>query len=124
MFAAWAVPASKTTLCRLDEVNLRLAQRNQGKQCMAKWRSSDNFRIIWVFPTCAPTCSEGNHILSFFEETSLRSASRTVLLALIFVFCLCSLPTVARAAAQAGQIIETIDVQGNRRIPTETVKSR
>src|SRR5258708_7619544 len=86
---------------------------------MSKWRSSDNSRIIWVFPTCAPTCSEGNHILSFFAETSLRSASRIGPLVLLFVSFLCSV-----ALAQTGQIIETIDVQGNRRIPTETVKSR
>ncbi|HEY7405433.1 MAG TPA: outer membrane protein assembly factor BamA [Candidatus Angelobacter sp.] len=34
------------------------------------------------------------------------------------------MPRVAHAAQQAGQIIENIDVVGNRRIPTETVKSR
>ncbi len=46
-------------------------------------------------------------------------------MALIFVFFfLCSLTRVAFAAPQGGQIIEKIDVQGNRRIPTETVKSR
>src|SRR5262249_10007992 len=33
-------------------------------------------------------------------------------------------PRVAHAAPQGGQIIEDIQVTGNRRIPTETVKSR
>jgi outer membrane protein insertion porin family len=46
-------------------------------------------------------------------------------LALILGFFLCGLmPGVAHAAPQAGQIVENIDVVGNRRIPTETVKSR
>jgi outer membrane protein insertion porin family len=46
-------------------------------------------------------------------------------LALILGFFLCGfMPQAVYAAPQAGQIIENIDVQGNRRIPTETVKSR
>jgi outer membrane protein insertion porin family len=45
-------------------------------------------------------------------------------LALILGLFLCGLVPKSFAAPQAGQIIEDIDVIGNRRIPTETVKSR
>jgi outer membrane protein insertion porin family len=88
---------------------------------MSKWHFSGNSRIISVFPPC----SEGSHILSFFEETSPKLASRIGPLALILGLFLFGLfPKPVDAAAQAGQIIEDIDVSGNRRIPTETVKSR
>lgn len=90
---------------------------------MSKWHFSDNSRIIWIFPPC----SEGSHIASsFFEESSPKLAARIGPLAVILGFCLCALlPRVARAAPQSGQqTIENIDVIGNRRIPTETVKSR
>jgi outer membrane protein insertion porin family len=45
-------------------------------------------------------------------------------LALILGLFLCGLVPKSFAAPQAGQLIEDIDVSGNRRIPTETVKSR
>ncbi|HZI58868.1 MAG TPA: outer membrane protein assembly factor BamA, partial [Verrucomicrobiae bacterium] len=45
-------------------------------------------------------------------------------MALILGLFLCGLVPKSFAAPQAGQIIEDIDVIGNRRIPTETVKSR
>jgi outer membrane protein insertion porin family len=87
---------------------------------MSKWHFSDNSRIIWLFPPW----SEGSNIASsFFEETSPKHAARIGPLALILGFFLllffpCS------AAAQAAQVVESIDVSGNRRVPTETVKSR
>src|SRR5215470_11396551 len=89
---------------------------------MPKWHFSNNSRIIWIFPPC----SEGSHIASsFFEETSPKHAARIGPLALILGFSLfCIFSRSAHAAPQAGQIIENIDVTGNRRIPTETVKSR
>src|SRR5215470_12848518 len=89
---------------------------------MPKWHFSNNSRIIWIFPPC----SEGSHIASsFFEETSPKHAARIGPLALILGFSLfCIFSCTAHAAPQAGQIIEEIDVIGNRRIPTETVKSR
>src|SRR5215813_6743970 len=89
---------------------------------MSKWHFSDNSRIIWLFPPC----SEGSHIASsFFEETSPKHAARIGPLALILGFSLfCIFSRGAHAAPQAGQIIENIDVSGNRRIPTETVKAR
>src|SRR5262249_4662862 len=79
-------------------------------------------RIIWLFPPC----SEGSHIASlFFEETSPKRAARIGPLALILCLFLSGLfPRGAHAVQQAGQIIENIDVSGNRRIPTETVKAR
>ena len=89
---------------------------------MSKWHSSDNSRIIWIFPPC----SEGSHIASsFFEETSPKLAARIGPLALVLGFFLVGiLPRTVHAAPQAGQVIQEIDVIGNRRIPTETVKSR
>lgn len=89
---------------------------------MSKWHFSGNSRIIWIFPPC----SEGSHIASsFVEESSPKHVARIGPLALILGFFLCGvMPRVAHAAQQAGQIIENIDVVGNRRIPTETVKSR
>ena len=90
---------------------------------MSKWHFGDNSRIIWLFPPC----SEGSHIASsFIEETSPKHAARIGPLALILVlgFMLAGLRSSAFAALQAGQIVEKIDVSGNRRIPTETVKSR
>ena len=89
---------------------------------MPKWHFSNNSRIISIFPPC----SEGSHIISlFFEETSPKHAARIGPLALILGFSLfCFFSRSAHAAPQAGQIIESIDVSGNRRIPTETVKSR
>ncbi len=89
---------------------------------MSKWHFSDNSRIIWIFPPC----SEGSHIASlFFEETSPARAALIRRMALVLGFLIFGLfPHLAFAAPQAGQIIEDIDVIGNRRIPTETVKSR
>src|SRR5215813_15376126 len=89
---------------------------------MSKWHFSDNSRIIWLFPPC----SEGSHIASlFFEETSPKLAARIGPLALILGFFLFGLfPKGAHAVQQAGQIIEDIDVSGNRRIPTETIRAR
>src|SRR6185312_10044319 len=88
---------------------------------MSKWHFSDNSRIIWIFPPCA----EGSHIASsFFEESSPRHVARIGPLALILGFCLCALLPQIAYATQSGQIIERIEVIGNRRIPTETVKSR
>src|SRR5262249_39228966 len=82
----------------------------------------NNSRIIWLFPPC----SEGSHIASsFFEETSPKRGTRIGPLALILgLFLLGSSPRAALAVQQTGQIIENIDVSGNRRIPSETVKSR
>ncbi len=88
---------------------------------MSKWHFSSNSRIIWLFPPC----SEGSHILSFFQETSPKHVSWTVPLALILGLFLFGLfPRLALAAPQGTQVIEDIDVSGNRRIPTETIKSR
>jgi len=88
---------------------------------MSKWRFRSNSRIIWLFPPC----SEGSHITSFFEETSPKLVARIGPLALICGFFLFGLlPKSAYATPQAGQVIENIDIVGNRRIPTETVKSR
>jgi outer membrane protein insertion porin family len=89
---------------------------------MPKWHFSNNSRIIWVFPPC----SEGSHIASsFFEETSPKHAARVGPLALILAFFLVGLfSSTALAVPQAGQVIVQIDVSGNRRVPTETVKSR
>ena len=87
---------------------------------MSKWHFSDNSRIIWLFPPW----SEGSNIASsFFEETSPKHAARIGPLALILgLFLLLFFPCFA--AGQAAQVVESIDVSGNRRIPTETVKSR
>ena len=88
---------------------------------MSKWHFSDNSRIIWLFPPW----SEGSHIASsFFEESSPKLVARIGPLALILGLFLLGLVPKSFAAPQAGQIIEDIDVSGNRRIPTETVKSR
>jgi outer membrane protein insertion porin family len=88
---------------------------------MSKWHFGGNSRIIWVFPPW----SEGSHIASSFcEETSPKLVARIGPLALILGLFLCGLVPKSFAAPQAGQIIEDIDISGNRRIPTETVKSR
>ena len=88
---------------------------------MSKWHFSDNSRIIWLFPPW----SEGSHIASsFFEESSPKLVARVGPLALILGLLLIGLIPKAIAAPQAGQIIEEIQVNGNRRIPTETVRSR
>ncbi len=89
---------------------------------MSKWHFSDNSRIILLFPPC----SEGSHIHSLFEETSPKHAARIRPLALILCLFLLGLVPSAVAVPQAApaQTIENIDVNGNRRIPTETVKSR
>ena len=88
---------------------------------MSKWHFGDNSRIIWLFPPW----SEGSHIASsFFEETSPKHGVRIGPLALILGLFLIGLAPLSFAAPQAGQVIENIDVSGNRRIPTETVKSR
>src|SRR5437899_450079 len=88
---------------------------------MSKWHFSGNSRIIWLFPPW----SEGSHIASsFFKETSPKHVLRIRPLALILALFLLGLVPKSFAAPQAGQIVEHIDVNGNRRIPTETVKSR
>jgi outer membrane protein insertion porin family len=88
---------------------------------MSKWHFSDNSRIIWLFPPC----SEGSHIApSLVQETSPKHVVRMGPLALILCLLLSGLAPRAFAAPQAGQLIEDIRVNGNRRIPTETVKSR
>ncbi len=70
---------------------------------MSKWHFSNNSRIIWLFPPC----SEGSHILSFFQETSPKYASRTVPLALVLGLFLFGLfPRLALAAPQGTQVIE------------------
>ena len=85
-----------------------------------KWRFSSDFRIIEAFPTC----SEGSHTLLFFaKKPRPRYASWTARLALVLGFILsCSAPSVV-AQQQSGQIIESIDTVGNRRIPKETIMS-
>src|SRR5947209_16115958 len=89
---------------------------------MAKWHFSDNSRIIWIFPPC----SEGSHIASlYFQETSPARTALIRRMALVLGFLFFALfSRTAFAAPQGGQIIQDIDVSGNRRIPTETVKSR
>ena len=88
---------------------------------MSKWHFSNNSRIIWLFPPW----SEGSHIASsFFKETSPKNVVRIGPLGLILGLFLLGLVPQSFAAPQAGQIVEHIDVNGNRRIPTETVKSR
>jgi outer membrane protein insertion porin family len=97
-----------------------------------KWRSRGNSRIIRVLPTCA----EGAHIHFCLTETSRRCASRIRARALdVFLFgFLLFLPGSGQVASAQGtqpgpapaasQTIEDIDVRGNRRIPTETIKAR
>src|SRR5258708_6752101 len=89
---------------------------------MSKWHFNNNSRIIWLFPPW----SEGSHIASsLIQETSPKHVARIGPLALILGLLLLGLVQKAFAAPQAtGQLIEEIDVTGNRRIPTETVKSR
>ncbi len=88
---------------------------------MSKWHFSNNSRIIWIFPPC----SEGSHIASsVFEESSPKHAARIGPWALILGFFLFGLSPILALAAPQTQIIESIDIVGNRRIPTETVKSR
>ena len=88
---------------------------------MSKWHFGDNSRIIWLFPPC----SEGSHIASsLIQETSPKHVARIGPLALILGLLLLGLVPKGFAAPQAGQLIQEIDITGNRRIPTETVKSR
>ena len=88
---------------------------------MSKWHFGGNSRIIWLFPPC----SEGSHIASsLIQETSPKHVARIGPLGLILCLLLLALVPKVFAAPQAGQIIEQIDITGNRRIPTETVKSR
>ena len=88
---------------------------------MSKWHFGGNSRIIWLFPPC----SEGSHIASsVIQETSPKHVARIGPLGLILCLLLLALVPKVSAAPQAGQIVEHIDVNGNRRIPTETVKSR
>jgi outer membrane protein insertion porin family len=88
---------------------------------MSKWHFGGNSRIIWLFPPC----SEGSHIApSLIQETSPKRVARIGPLRLIFCLLLLALVPKVFAAPQAGQIVENIDVTGNRRIPTETVMSR
>ena len=88
---------------------------------MSKWHFGDNSRIIWLFPPC----SEGSHIASsFIQETSPKHVARIGPLGLILCLLFLALVPKVFAAPQTGQLIEEIDIIGNRRIPTETVKSR
>src|SRR5438270_1465458 len=88
---------------------------------MSKWHFGSNSRIIWLFPPC----SEGSHIApSFIQETSPKHVARIGPLGLILYLLLLALVPKVFAASQTGQIVENIDVNGNRRIPTETVMSR
>jgi outer membrane protein insertion porin family len=88
---------------------------------MSKWHFSNNSRIIWIFPPC----SEGSHIASsVFEESSPKHAARIGPWALILGFFLFGLFSIIAHAAPQAQIIENIDIVGNRRVPTETVKAR
>src|SRR5215831_3412111 len=88
---------------------------------MSKWHFGDNSRIIWLFPPCA----EGSHIASsVIQETSPKHVARIWPLGLILGLLVLGLVPRVLAAPQAGQIIEDIQVNGNRRIPTETVVSR
>ena len=88
---------------------------------MPKWHFSNNSRIIWLFPPC----SEGSHIASsFIQETSPKHVARIGPLGLILCLLLLAMVPKVFAAPQTGEVIQDIDVIGNRRIPTETVKSR
>jgi outer membrane protein insertion porin family len=88
---------------------------------MSKWHFGDNSRIILLFPPC----SEGSHIApSLIQETSSKHVARIGLLRLILCLLLLALVPKVFAAPQTGQIIEHIEITGNRRIPTETVRSR
>ncbi|MCU1256745.1 MAG: surface antigen [Candidatus Angelobacter sp.] len=88
---------------------------------MSKWHFNDNSRIIWLFPPC----SEGSHIApSLIQETSPKHVARIGPLALILGLLLLGLVPKLFAAPQTGQLVQEIDITGNRRIPTETVKSR
>ena len=82
-----------------------------------KWRFSSEFRIIEI----SQNCSEGSHILRFSEESSRASVTRTWSFALVVSFLFCCLASLAYAATQAPQTIESIDPKGNRRIPRETI---
>src|SRR5262249_13083318 len=95
-----------------------LAPDNLGIRDMSKWHFSGNSRIIWLFPPC----SQDKLILAWFAKKSHKHPYR-VLLLLCYIAILMGSP-LAFAAAQGGQLIEKIDVSGNRRIPTETVKAR
>ncbi len=70
------------------------------------------------------TCSEGSHIFRS-QKCSPKYAlcPGTLLLSLLGGIFLLLAPA-ALAATQSGQIIEKIDVHGNRRIPRETIISR
>src|ERR1041385_2006518 len=88
---------------------------------MSKWHFGDNSRIIWLFPPC----SEGSHIASsVVQETSPKHVAWIRPLGLILCLLFSGLISKAFAAPQTGQIIQSIEISGNRRIPTETVKSR
>src|SRR5258705_12541379 len=88
---------------------------------MSKWHFSDNSRIIWLFPPC----SEGDHIApSLIQETSPKHVVRIGPVALVLCLLLLGLAPKEFAPPHSGQLLEDIDVSGNRRIPTQTVKSR
>src|ERR1044071_4717816 len=87
---------------------------------MSKWHFGGNSRIIWLFPPC----SEGSHIASsFIQETSPKHVARIGPLGLILCLLFSGLVSKSFAAPQTGQLIQSIEIIGNRRIPTETVKS-
>ena len=88
---------------------------------MSKWHFGGNSRIIWLFPPW----SEGSHIApSLIQETSPKHVARIWPLGLILCLLFFGLAPKVFAAPQTGQLIEDIHITGNRRIPTETVKSR
>jgi outer membrane protein insertion porin family len=62
--------------------------------------------------------------LSSFQETSPKHGARIGLALILGVFLVSLFPGLALAAPQDNQTIADIDITGNRRIPTETVKSR
>ena len=108
---------------RLDERGLHQVSfnpmsdffRDLGIKDMSKWHFISNSRIIWLFP---PSCSEGSHIApSLIQETSSKHVARIGPLGLIFCLLLLALVPKAFAAPQTGQIVEHIDVTGNRKSP-------
>jgi len=60
--------------------------------------------------------------LPFYKESSLKRATRMGSLALALAFLMALSPP-KLLAQQSGQIIENIEVEGNRRIPKETIMS-
>jgi outer membrane protein insertion porin family len=61
--------------------------------------------------------------LLFFKETSRKCACRIGSLALLLGFLVVLAPAVRASAAQNAQTIDSIIIEGNRRIPADTIKS-